>query len=309
MGGIDHNILYSIGMLAMDIKEYDYARRYFTMLYKLKKHSSQGAFLLGVIAYKEEKNKLALNWFNKVENKKYKYESLLRMAIILSEQKKYQRAIILLDNFLATLSSPPVKAIGSDKGDTLTKQGEKQLNLLRLKADILYQAKLYNQAYSSYTDALKLKPKNAELLYSRAMTAEKLDKIALSEKDLLSIIKDDPKNSTAFNALGFILTERTTRYNDARKYIEKALQITPNDMAILDSMGWVLYKMGRIQESLGFLKQAHAFGNNPEIAAHYGEALWAAGDRQKATTIWKSALVKNPEHIVLKTTINNFLKP
>jgi tetratricopeptide (TPR) repeat protein len=286
-------------MLALEIKEYDHANKYFMMLYQQQGHRNQGAFLLAVLAYKKGENKHALDWFAKVHDKKYEYESILRMSIILAEDKQFSKAIEILDSFLAEhLKTSPSEI-----------KNKKYLNVLRLKADILYQAELFNQAYNTYTQALKLKSKDAELLYSRAMVAEKLNKIDLSEQDLLSIIKDDPQNSNAFNALGFILTERTTRYDDARKYIAKALQITPNDMAILDSMGWVLYKMGHIKEALTYLKQAYNFRQDPEVAAHYGEALWAAGEKKKAKEIWQTALIDNPEHIVLKSTIHTYITP
>jgi len=285
----DNHILYSIGMLAMDIKEYEQARIFFTKLYHLKGSKDQGAFLLGVLAYSEEKNDQALDWFEKIKGKKYEYESLLRKAIILSEQKHYNKAIDVLENYITT-----------DKN--------KQLNLLRLKADILNQAELYNKAYDTYSDALSLHPTNIELLYGRAMVAEKQGRIDLSEKDLLSIIKIDPINSNAYNALGFILAENTTRYHDAQIYIERALQLKPNDMAILDSMGWVLYKLGKLEASLNYLKQAYDMEQDPEIAAHYGEVLWTSGQQKQAKQIWQSALLKHPQHMVLKSTTSTYLK-
>jgi len=284
----DNHILYSIGMLAMDIKEYNQARVFFTKLYQLKGHKDQGAFLLGVLAYKEEKNNLALEWFEKVSGKKYEYESLLRKAIILAEQKNYNKAIDVLESYITT-------------------DRKKVLNLLRLKADIFNQAGKYDRAYETYTDALYTNPKNFEILYGRAMVAEKLGRIDLSEKDLLLIIKLDPKNSNALNALGFILTEKTTRYNDAKEYIERALQIKPDDMAILDSMGWVLYKSGNFEASLSYLKQAYDIEQDPEIAAHYGEVLWEVGQKEQAKQIWESALLKHPKHSLLKSTITTFL--
>ncbi|MFK5891667.1 MAG: tetratricopeptide repeat protein [Pseudomonadota bacterium] len=293
----DNHILYSIGMLAMDINEYDQARIFFTKLYQLDGNEEQGAFLLGVLAYQEEKNDLALRWFNKIKSKKYLYESVLRKAIILSEQKHYNMAVELLDDYLITRLLPEQKL-----------DAKKQLNLLRLKADILNQALLFNKAYDTYTDALTGYPNHVELLYSRAMVAEKLGRIDSSENDLLLIIKMDPKNSNALNALGFILTEKTTRYEDAKKYIEMALQISPNDMAILDSMGWVLYKLGKMKEALTYLKQAYNIKQDPEIAAHYGEVLWFSEQKEQAKQIWQSALKKDPHHEVLKSTMINYLK-
>ncbi|MFK5983880.1 MAG: tetratricopeptide repeat protein [Pseudomonadota bacterium] len=288
------NLLYSIGMLAMDIKEYQQAELFFNKLYQLDAHHDQGAFLLGVLAYTQEENEQALQWFEKIKGKKYKYDSLLRKAIILSEKKQYHAAVDVLNSYLDS--------------NVANAETRKKVNLLRLKADILNRAQRYKEAYEAYTNALGIKPHHAELLYGRAMVAEKLDRVDLSEKDLLLIIEKNPNNSNAFNALGFILTEKTTRYSDAKKYIEQALKITPNDMAILDSMGWVLYKLGKIEKSLKFLKQAYDIQQDPEIAAHYGEVLWTSDQKEYAKQIWQSALSKNPEHDVLKSTIATYMK-
>ncbi len=287
------HILYSIGMLAMDIKEYDQAELFFTKLYQLDEFREQGAFLLAILAYNQEKNAQALDWFAKISDKKYRYESILRVAIIYSEQKDYTLALSTLDEYLTS------------EGESL--ESKIKINLLRLKADVLNRARQYQQAYRVYTKALLEMPNNAEILYGRAMVAEKLERIDLSEKDLLQIIENDPKNSNAFNALGYILTENTTRYSDAKYYIEEALKIAPNDMAILDSMGWVLYKQGKIEDSLSYLKRAYHIQKDPEIAAHYGEVLWVSNQKEQAKKIWGLELKKNPEHDKLKSTIQKYI--
>jgi len=224
-----------------------------------------------------------------VEKGKYFYEALLHRAIILSDQKKYAAAIKLLD---------------SHKEESR----KKHHNQLRLKAEILNQAEKYQRSYKIYSEILEEEPAQADLLYGRAMVAEKLGRIDLMEQDLLKIIELNPQDSHALNALGYTLIENTERYSEAKKYIQRALIIAPDDMATIDSMGWVLYKQGQVKEALVYLEKAYKMENDPEIAAHYGEVLWKLGEQEKAKQVWQKALIKFPNHDVLKSTTKRFLE-
>ncbi len=140
------------------------------------------------------------------------------------------------------------------------------------------------------------------------MLAEKFDRIDLLEKDLHAILAENPKDNQALNALGYTLADRTDRYQEALQYIERALKINPEDIATLDSMGWVLHKLGRNEEALSYLKKAYDKDNDPEIAAHYGEVLWVLGKTEQARAIWHKALKKYPQHEVLVGATIRYLK-
>jgi len=282
-------ILYAIGLLAMEVKAYDKAENFYRQLYALDEKKSQGAFLLAKLELAKKDNEQALLWFSKVAKGQYFYESLLHQAIILSDQKKYDAAIKLLDSHEE-------------------KSGKKHHNQLRLKAEILNQAEKYQAAYEIYSEILENEPSQADLLYGRAMVAEKLGRIDLMEQDLLKIIELNPQDSHALNALGYTLIENTTRYAEAKAFIQRALDIAPNDMATIDSMGWVLYKQGQIKEALVYLKKAYEMENDPEIAAHYGEVLWQLGEQEKAKQVWQKARIDFPEHKLLKMTTEQFLQ-
>jgi len=283
------DILYAIGLLAMEVKAYDKAERFYQKLFALENRRSQGAFLLGKLELAKKNNDLALKWFSQVEEGKYSYEAILHRAIILSDQKKYEKAIHLLDSHTE-------------------ETGKKRRNQLRLKAEILNQAEQFQNSYQVYSEILEDEPNQAEVLYGRAMVAEKIGRLDLMEQDLLKIIEVNPDDSHALNALGYTLTENTERYQEAQSYIQRALTIDPDDMATIDSMGWVLYKQGQLKEALVFLKRAYEMEHDPEIAAHYGEVLWKLHDQEKAKQVWQKALKSFPEHAVLKATTDKFLK-
>lgn len=188
--------------------------------------------------------------------------------------------------------------------DTVPGGNAEQLAGLRqLKAQTLRDAKLYRRAYDALQAALQEFPGNNDLLYERAMVAERLDLLAEAERDLREILKQRPEDSMVLNALGYTLADRTNRYEEALALIEKALKQQPNDPFILDSMGWVKYRMGRLDESLDYLNRAYAIKTDPEIAAHIGEVLWVMGRQGEARSMWQGSLKDNPGHEALMQVI------
>lgn len=175
--------------------------------------------------------------------------------------------------------------------------------LYGLEADILIRANETKEAMQLFNQALKEMPSSASLRYSRAMLSEQLDDLDAMEKDLRALLATDPNNATALNALGYTLADRTTRYAEALELVSRALELQPNEPAILDSMGWVLFRNGQYDESVVFLTRAYAEFSDPEVAAHLGEVLWATGDTEKALAIWQAALRRDPAHPILLKTL------
>lgn len=158
-------------------------------------------------------------------------------------------------------------------------------------------------AWQLINQAIKANPKNTNLLYSRALLAEQNNNLAQAEKDLRYIIQLEPNNDSAINALGYILTDRTTRYQEALILIERALKINPENPATLDSFGWVKYKLGDLDTAIKYLQHAYENYPDPDVAAHLGEALWKKGEQQQAKDIWSNALKDNPTNKTLQKTI------
>ncbi len=146
-------------------------------------------------------------------------------------------------------------------------------------------------------------PDSVSLRYSRSIVAERLDNLAEAEADLRSILASDPDNSTALNALGYMLANRTERYEEAADLIARALALNPDEPAILDSWGWVKYRLGEYDEALEYLQRAYRAFPDPEVAAHLGEVLWVMGRDEAAVAIWDRALTSSPEHKILLETI------
>jgi Flp pilus assembly protein TadD len=174
------------------------------------------------------------------------------------------------------------------------------------KIDILVHHKDYSRSYVVASEALKKHPKDFNMLFTRSMLSEKLGDIDGSIKDLEVLAAQQPENPDILNALGYTLANRTEQYARARGLLDKAMQLKPDNAAISDSMGWVLYKQGEMQEAERFIRKAYAMDPDPEIAAHLGEVLWVQGDRQQAEKVWQKALQDHPDHEALNTVIQQY---
>jgi Flp pilus assembly protein TadD len=135
------------------------------------------------------------------------------------------------------------------------------------------------------------------------MVAEKLDKINIAETRLKRLIELAPENAQALNALGYTLVDRTPRAAEGYALIEKALKLSPEDPFIQDSMGWALFRMGKLDDAETYLRRALAGRPDAEIAAHLGEVLWAKGDRAMAREVWQSQLKSTPDNQLLIETV------
>jgi len=170
------------------------------------------------------------------------------------------------------------------------------------EADILDDESMTQAAIDVLDVAIAEFPNNVSLLYKRSSLYEKTDRLTLMEADLRHALGLEPNNSAILNALGYFLTIRTERYQEAFELINAALLIKPDDPAILDSMGWVLFKLARLDEAITYLRKAFEQYPDPEVAAHLGEALWAKGSRQEALGIWNKTLAENPDDTIIPET-------
>ena len=176
-----------------------------------------------------------------------------------------------------------------------------QLYLIEIEA--LSGQQRTDQAWKLTEQALEEFPDDLTLLYTRAMVAEKRGDLKQLERDLRFIIEREPDNAMALNALGYTLADRTERYSEALELIEQAFALNPDDAAILDSLGWVNYRLGNLEEAEAQLRQAHQRFPDHEVAAHLGEVLWAAGKRREARAIWAQALKEQPDSPILRETL------
>jgi tetratricopeptide (TPR) repeat protein len=183
---------------------------------------------------------------------------------------------------------------------------QQRVQFTQAEAQLLREANDYRGAYDVLGQALEKNPKSPDLLYDHAMAAEKIDRVDVLESNLRQVIQIKPDHAHAYNALGYTLADRNIRLQEAYALIEQALKIAPEDPFIMDSMGWVLYRMGQHDAALVFLKRAFELRPDAEIAAHLGEVLWAAGRPDEARRIWDGALKLSPANEVLLATVKKF---
>lgn len=155
------------------------------------------------------------------------------------------------------------------------------------------------EALKAYDRGLTAFPRSFSLLYGRAMVHEADGELTAMETDLRRILEQDPNHAATLNALGYTLTNHTERYKEAADLIERALALSPGDPAILDSLGWVYYKLGQLAQSEALLRQAHQAFPDPEVAAHLGEVLWIQGKEIEARDIWRDGLSRVPHHSII----------
>ena len=171
---------------------------------------------------------------------------------------------------------------------------------------LLTEAFEYEEALSSLNETMVYLPGDSQLLYARALVAAELDEIELAEQDLRIVIAREPENANALNALGYTLADKTDRLDEAKDLVEAALVLRPNDAHILDSMGWILYRLKDFTGAIEFLEKALLANDNPEIIAHLGEVLWESGDKNAAIETWQKGYKKDNMHPVLSETIERY---
>jgi tetratricopeptide (TPR) repeat protein len=241
--------------------------------------AAQSAELLGLPAE-------AAEWYAKVGGGERKLVAALRRAYLTAEAGDLGDA----RNQLAELRLQHDSAIVKES--------------FLAESEILLGADQPALAYELLNGALDTLPGDTQLLYGRAMVAVELDHLEAAEQDLRQVIDQEPGNAAALNALGYTLADRVGRYEEAEALIRAAFELQPEEASIIDSMGWVAFRLGRLQEAETFLRDAWSRDNNAEIAAHLGEVLWTRELQDEAVKIWTEALQIDPANEVLIETMS-----
>lgn len=171
---------------------------------------------------------------------------------------------------------------------------------------MLMQDHQYEEALGYINDSLVYLPESDDLVYARALVAAELKELAIAESDFRAIIERNPEHANALNALGYTLADQTDRYEEAKELILKALELRPQQGHILDSMGWVLYRLEDYQGAISYLQQAYDVMKEAEVATHLGEVYWESGQQQQAREIWQEAYELDPNNLVLLETLKRY---
>ena len=277
-----------VGLLAGQLGDYAEADQYFKQaLEHGYKEPEQLYLYLGQSAEKQQRNADAYSWYKQVQGEELRFDAQLRIASLLASEKKMAEARQLLH------STPNMTS-------------EQQAIALQVEANLLVQDKQLDEAYAILDRAINTLPNTPEMIYDFAMLAEKVQRFDVMEQQLRKLILLKPDFAQAYNALGYTLADRNERLDEAANLIEKALELSPNDHYILDSMGWVQYRMGMLEEAADYLRRAYSEQTDPEIAAHLGEVLWQQGKHAEAVKTWEEALRAHPDNEVLINTTKKF---
>ena len=280
----DDELRYSLALVCLEAKAWEEAKGYLEDLIARDSHVDSAHLNLGRIAEERSDPQGALIEYAQVTPGSEYLPAQLRQADILMENGRSVEA----QNRLAKERD---------------EQPDYAIQLYLIEVETLAANKHEDRAWSVLDKALKQYPDDLNLLYTRAMQAEKRNDLAQMERDLRQIIKRDPDNAMALNALGYTLSDRTTRYDEAKTLIEQAHQLSPEDPAVLDSLGWVNFRLGNLDEAERYLRQALERFPDQEVAAHLGEVLWANGKQREAKQIWAKFLKEQPDSPILRSTI------
>ena len=280
----DDELRYSLALVCLEAKAWDEADGYLEDLIARGSHVDSAHLNLGRVYEERNDPQNALTEYAQVGPGNDYLPAQLRQSDILMSNGSVAEA----SKRLATAREA---------------QPDYAIQLYLIEAETLANNNQSDRAWQVLGQALKQYPDDLNLLYTRAMLAEKRDDLSQMEKDLRAIIKREPDNAMALNALGYTLSDRTTRYAEAKVLIERAHTLNPEDPAVLDSLGWVNYRLGNLDEAERLLRQALERFPDHEVAAHLGEVLWANGKQREARKVWSKALEQQPDSPILRSTL------
>jgi tetratricopeptide (TPR) repeat protein len=277
-----------VGVLAFQLKDYGVAEETLKRVLGMRYRDPDGVrYLLGQVAEEQKRWPQAIQWYEQIQDGDNALPARLRTAGAMAKQGKLEEARKFLQ-------------------EVATDNPADEVQLTVTEAQLLRDASRHGDAFALLGEALKRQPEQPELLYDFALTAEKLEKFDLLESNLRKLIEVRPEHAHAYNALGYSFAERNMRLPEARKLIEKALELAPEDYYILDSMGWVQYREGDLKGAAATLRRAYDGRQDAEIGAHLGEVLWQLGQRDEARRVWQEAQKSAPENETLLKTIKKF---
>ena len=280
------DVLYALGLLYLQSNRLDDSETLFKKLSTRENLTDVANYYLGRIAEEKRRYDEASAWYQGVHNGEHYFDAQVRLAMLLARKGEVDEA----RNHLGSIRQ---------------QSGQQALIIVQAEGELLVQAERYEEAIAVYSEALE-DQYDADLIYARAMAAEKIGRLDMLETDLRTILRHEPDHAQALNALGYTLADATDRLTEAYELIKKALALGPSDFYILDSMGWVLYRLGRLDEAVEYLRKAISIRQDPEIAAHLGEVLWVRGEREQAKEVWEAALQLTPEDSLLLDVIERF---
>ncbi|MDO8938169.1 MAG: tetratricopeptide repeat protein [Methylicorpusculum sp.] len=267
---------FSLALVYLQLEQDDKASSVFKELVLIPEFQDQAGFYLGRIAVRAERNEEGLVWFDKVTSGPFSFDARIAAISLLIKQGEFDSASKRLD-------------------DLPKKTTEQKVRGILVRSELYNEQKRYEEAFQMLNDAIQEMPEQKELLYTRALVAERMGKLDILELDLKRILVNHPDDVSALNALGYTLADQTTRYVEAQQYLERALSLQPDEAVILDSYGWLQFKLNNLTKALEYLERAYALQPENEIAAHLIEVLWELGRKKEAIRLFDQAIKNAPD--------------
>ena len=283
------DMAFAIALISLQLNDLQGAEEQLKQaLSKGKKEQDTVQYYLGQLNEAKEKDDEAIARYREVKGGEYHFAAQLRVAYLLSKRGRLEEAREQLHQIQVV-------------------SNQQRAQTLLIEAQLLRDAKRPEDAYEILQQGLIKLPNQPDLLYEAAMLADKTGKPEIFERLIRQLIQVKPDHAHAYNALGYSLLERNERIAEAVELVEKALQLAPDDIAIMDSVGWGYYRSGKLDESVKFLRKAFAGNPDPEIASHLGEVLWVRGNKEEARKIWQDSLKAHPGNPLLQAVIKKFI--
>lgn len=285
----DAETLFALSLIYLQQNQIDKAENVLEKLLGNPEWEDQASFYLGKIEMERQRPEKALSWFDRVVDGNFAFDADMAAVSILMNQKRLNEV------------ETRVKRMDA-------KYPDQHLRILMVKAEFYNQLGKYQEAFDILTQALKEVPDNREVLYARALVAERFDRLDVLEADLLKILEKNPDDVGALNALGYTLTDKTQRYEEAAKYLERAISLQPDEAVVMDSYGWLQFKLGKPERALEMLRKAYEKQPENEIAAHIAEVLWSLGEKKEAREFFEGVFKKAPDDEYLLEFKKRFLQ-
>jgi Flp pilus assembly protein TadD len=285
----DAEAVYALALLYMERGDWSQADRTLRRHLELSQGDDRTRLNLGRVAIERKRYDKAIEWLSAVKDENYYLDAQIQMAHALARRDGVDAGIEHLRGVI------PASA-------------QEQVRLYLAQEQVMRDAGQLEEARGLLDAALSEMPDNGDLLYARGLLTARLGQVEAHERDLRRLIELEPDNAHAYNALGYTLADLTDRYQEALTLIEKALELQPEDPFILDSMGWVQYRLGNHVQAIEYLEQAMNIRADAEIAAHLGEVLWVTGRQDEARKVWERGRETGEDNHVLEETVERFLE-
>lgn len=294
----DANAVYMLGILAAREDDAINAEKYLTQYVSLQEATNNqkqiavpALLLLSRISQDKQDIDAALAWLEKIDSSQSRnpayFVAMLKRAVLLGKRGDVTLAQNILKQYQAA-------------------NDEESIKLIQARAQILYDAKLTQDALLTLAAGLVKFSDSVDLMYDYALLAEKLNDLKTMEDVLRQVMVKAPYRPDAYNALGFAFAQRNIRLTEARLLIEKALSLSPNDPSVIDSMGWVEFRLNNMRAAEGWLRKAYSLRSDDEIALHLGELLWTLGNKKEAQALWRTVKNKDPKNEALLEILKRF---